>query len=302
MSKKTAPKTTKKPTQLDRIEKALSEDRAVRDGEQTAYAGSLVRVHRKLDDLSKRLTVLESRSAPAEAWVPKVGDWVVITGGLAAREDGLGSITKVLELRDGIPWIKSSNFRFGLCTRDNSREFPIKTWRDAIRPATPAEIASHKAKEEQRAKEAGWAKFDVLHPGDGGFYTADQINKINNLLNAAGMNGWAQKTREKWQVCWMPEYTECPLQANSCEEKLSFAEFLRRLQGTIAKRAEEERAKEMAKPVAFGALVRINECPHIEARFLWWDTNEKKIARIAYYSEQSCGTKEYTRDQFQIID
>jgi len=134
MSKKTATKTTKKPNPKAAGERALNLRKIAMEEEELRIRRI---VSKMLEPVHERLTALESRSAPAEAWVPKVGDWVVITGGLAAREDGLGSITKVLELRDGIPWIKSSNFRFGLCTRDNSREFPIKTWRDAIRPATP---------------------------------------------------------------------------------------------------------------------------------------------------------------------
>ena len=118
---------------------------------------TLASLNRKVDLMDSRLRTLkawetmqdameESRSAPAEEWKPKVGDWANWRG---RTECGPHQVEKVgsgktLEMKD-LPFL-----------------YDWSEWT----PCTPAEIAAHKAKEEQRAKEAEWAKVSELMEGD----------------------------------------------------------------------------------------------------------------------------------------
>ena len=146
---KTTPKSTKKPTQLDRIE-ALAKSAHAESG--LAHAATLA-LQQRIDAMRHEQAALSqgARSAPAEEWVPKVDRearpcYVVRIGDLGIGGTPIGTIGKVLTESDhdyNVEWATG-------ITRDVSKSL--------TRPATSAEIASHKAKEEQRAKEAEWAK------------------------------------------------------------------------------------------------------------------------------------------------
>ena len=192
----------------------------------------------------ERLTALESRSAPAKAWVPKVGDIAVL---LPFREGGDSLASGVLIKGDAEPTRitfanRASDHQWYFRMEKHGKcDFPA----DRIRPATTAEIAEHKAKEEQRAKEAEWAKFDVLQPNDWCAHTRSEGHELQDMLRNLDPGRWSPSYEtaldhgKRW-VQWCPNYLTmgAPLQFFSevpQGKEIPFAEFLRRLQGTITK-------------------------------------------------------------------
>lgn len=269
---KTATKNGIKVTQLDRIE-ALAKSAHAEAG--LAHAATLA-LQQRIDAMS------ESRSAPAEEWVPKVGDLVVVVSNAYGKVP-VGDIGQVEKIdSDGDPWIKRCCFA---CSD--------------LRPATEAEVSEYKAKEEQRAKEAEWAKYDVLQVDD---YTEDPISEegaeeLANLGLPHYRGGYGNS-----HVGW------CEADERPCimgvgfryiGQRLPEAEFLRRAKGTAAKRAEEERQKELAKPLTMGTPIKYRDR---EGLYLW--SEGMAACRLALkptdqYSAQIVIVK---RDQFVVLD
>ena len=237
MSKKTATKkSAKKPDPKAAGERALNLRKIAMEEEAMRIRRI---VSKMLEPVHKRLTALESRSAPAEEWKPKVGD---ILTRVSPDSPMNGKQAEAVGFS-------------GDCVRVSTGGYwDWKAW--LCRPATPAEIADYKAKEEQRAKEAELAKFDELQPGD----ECENDGEITKLVIDGGL--------------WEHPYVRCSDYAfliwrdrgmtgnpHECGHGLPKHEFLRRLRGTIAKRAEDERAKEMAKVPEFGNRVEFKDGP-----------------------------------------
>ena len=148
---KTAPKTTKKPTQAKPVREYRIKDQLIMISNRLRDIESKVRDDSAFRTLVQSLvadhngTALESRSAPAEEWVPKVGDKIV-------RSDRCleGSDAKHHPLEIGqVGTIKAVwSDRLSVCEHMDGINYYYQ-WR--FRAATFAEIADHKAKEEQRA-------------------------------------------------------------------------------------------------------------------------------------------------------
>lgn len=218
---KTTPKSTKKPTQLDRIE-ALAKSAHAESG--LAHAATLA-LQQRIDAMRHEQAALsqESRSAPVE----------------------------------------------------------------------------DKAKEEQRAKEAEWAKYDVLQEGDACRCSYDKACRLAQKAMDGGV-----------PTCWPGKdasgvyFTSSGYvhQANSgFVEAQTYPEdeWERRLQGTIAKRAEEERTKELAKPLEMGTPVRYGQR---EGVYLWNDAMSAHRLALKPTDQDSAQLVIVKRDQFQIID
>ncbi len=222
MSKKTSTKSTKKPTQLDRLEKA--------------WNLSAVAMQGFMDEAADRLQIIQSI---------------------------------VLEMRDkAIP---------------------------------QSEVASHKAKEEQRAKEAEWAKFDELQDGDACAATSEEQDKVIAMSKDAGfLKGYTSSYREPEGLTWKPDtYPDSPLQFGiHSSNVMPFTEWERRLRGTIAKRAEEERAKQLAKPLEMGMKVRTKEY----GEGFYWFLNDSPSDGFHRIILPGGNVATVLRDQFTIID
>lgn len=300
MSKNTAPKKTKKPRvfrSVDEVKKAYFPKK---------YAEDMKALNDKIDLLGQRIDAMrheqvalsqESRSAPAEEW-PKAGDWVVAL----PVDQRAGSLGGALDIGSSPIQVKqidttlSGSKRAVLVSTDPR---PLHIDCRNFRPATEAEIASHKAKEEQREREAEREKFDVLQPGDTiSVATAAERDELLDLFKQAGyrigVGGYSVAT-----LMLDPDPTwHCDVLSTSSAGKLPFAEGKRRLQGTIAKRAEDERAKEMAKKLEFGTRVEYQgdrgwriaiDAPHPTAG---WLATKSGTTQCAWMK----------RDRFQILD
>ena len=148
MSKKTAPK--KKPVNVRDIHpKTLKGLNLMGQARHDVLVGFMREVLKRLTDIETFQatqtweamhgtddSAIESRSAPAEEW-PKVGDYVVLTDPKHPQVGRIDERGEFMGGRYGVTWIDG----------DKSGEEA-----DEMRPATSAEVASHKAKEE-RAKE-----------------------------------------------------------------------------------------------------------------------------------------------------
>lgn len=286
---KTDPKTPKKPpySAKNEIARLWTQSKMQRETNKIHRE----RLEKQMSALHDRLTALESRSAPAEEW-PKVGDWVVVTGpaGIMGTDTFRGKVGRIK--------------RFETVHSVSAWYIPeVDAWFDIanIRPATPAEIASHKAKEEQRAKEAEWAKYDVLQEGDACLTDKDQFAELVNLakpLDCILEPHWGSALIEyRKERDWRHGYKPTPGQ-----NLLPFAEFLRRLQGTIAKLREEERANEMAKVPEFGTRVK---CHDKEWNVACYGPDPRHGNRymLVRRDDKDGGISTWpTRDQFTILD
>ena len=123
-----------------------------------AIEGSVNMLGQRIDAMRHEQVALsqESRSAPAEEWVPVIGEYYTATADLGWYKNGCvyryghhaGRITEHL----------------AMCDKPHSSiTFSPEHHGHILRPATVQEIADHKAKEEQRAKEAEWAKVSEFH-------------------------------------------------------------------------------------------------------------------------------------------
>ena len=235
MSKKTATKTTKKPNPKAAGERALNLRKIAMEEEELRIRRI---VSKMLEPVHERLTALESRSAPAETWVPKVGEYMFV------RRHPEPEFKNTVQVCDG--------------RGDHPGSFMIKgtiyfALHQNIRPATPAEIADHKAKEEQRAKEAEWAKFDELQDWDACILSVDLIKELKTMgLRTASETTFTRYDGVQWMFGNLGGYKH----GFGPNKSLPEAEFLRRAKGTIAKRAKEERAKEIVKVPEFGTRVK----------------------------------------------
>lgn len=238
----------------------------------------------KVPELVKR--ALESRSAPAEEW-PKDGDCVFITN--HTHPEVIGTIQVV----DG------GVMRCG--DVDTLKGHPFGVGRGNYRKPTEAEVASHKAKEEQRAKEAGWAKFDELQVDD---CTEDPISEegAEELANL-GLPHYRLGGYGNGYVGWCTDNkVPCIMGVGSLYvgQRLPEAEFLRRAKGTAAKRLEEERAKEMAKPLEFGT--RVKHSGKGDCRIACFTADERQEWLLMPEGANATWSFKSKRHEFTILD
>ena len=277
MSKKTAPKTPKKPRvfrSVDEVKKAYFPKK---------YAEDMKALNDKIDLMDSRLRTLnawetmqdameESRSAPAEEWVPKAGDYVTPAIGMDTMDE---------PYRVHNPWEVGEVKEVGANALVKWPSKPVAHWYSyelnaRIKPATDAEIADHKAKEEQRALEAEWKKYDVLQVQDACHVAPHEAAELLCLAKPikglmrhdySPMPEWAKLATFDDGNCFGFGSVPDTYDAGKHWTIIPFAEFLRRLQGTIAKRAEEERAKELAKPLDYGTHVKLSSDVNTGAPF-----------------------------------
>jgi len=323
MSKKTAAKNTKKPDPKAAGERALNlrkiamEEEAIRirrivskmlepvQREQRIAAARLATLEKRAEDQAKlieehrlntkkaftntgqqftsllaRIIPLESRSAPAEEWDGKPTHIKLRPSEIQSNNDRVkwaeGLIRQLPEGHNGRDsWLL--NYAGEKHTADK---------------CVPS-IADHKAKEEQRALEAEWAKFDCLQEGDACHLTDEQRAELAILF--PNVLVW-----EKFRaVVWYQEslcYIQREIDPCDGENEIPSEHFLRRAKGTIAKRAEDERAKEMVKVPEFGTRVKT---PKGEGIYLGREVGTYTIA-TPHGSQFNFG--DYARHEFTIID
>lgn len=138
MSKKIQEKKTKKPDPKAAGERALNKRKIAMEEEALRIRRI---VSKMLEPVQERLTALESRSAPAEEWKNDLrsGDIVKrLSDGAIGEVTYHRFATQVDAMFDGV----EKTYCYWM--------YQGKDYR-AVVPATEAEIADHKAKEEQRA-------------------------------------------------------------------------------------------------------------------------------------------------------
>mgnify|MGYP003525096333 FL=1 len=229
------------------------------------YAEDMKALNDKIDLMDSRLRTLkawetmqdameESRLAPAEEWVPKVNEVMgCVNNQFAYICDSVNEDGWSINVSNSGGSLGQKSYKiFRKATGD---EHAYRTCVDIV----AERVASHKAKEEQRAKEAGWLKFDVLQEGDQCECTRAQLDELLVIAKEAGL----VSTGVVFIPLQVPAddlvrnavWEKGKLTYNDTPGNIPFAEFKRRLRGTIAKRAEDERAKEMAKKLEFGTRI-----------------------------------------------
>lgn len=201
----------------------------------------------KVDMLGHRLTKLESPAPPAEVKEEplKVGYWVAWAKdveGVPHPPTGVGKVLKVGRSAYSDQWFADVDLGKGV----------ISYWAHNLRKLSKSEVSAHLKAEEERKQAEEWAKVGELQEGDACEWTDEQCEEIGAMAKAAGVlhDSWTG-TDGRWPVAYTEGYG---VHGGGdpkmyCYSIISFAEFKRRLLGTIKKIAEEARAKELAIPL-----------------------------------------------------
>lgn len=213
------------------------------DGDFRKFATSL------LLDIKDRLTALEQAAKPtdpppAEKWVPKVGDYIHNGCGVRrVRSVDCDAFTTVrLDMPDGSQicgdWMLSG-----------------------CRPLSEAEIAEHKRKEEE-------SKVTELQEGDGCECSREESDELVALTKDAGLPSFVSKGHPI-PLWWQGQLNSTTKGHFTIKQLLPFAEFKRRLLGTIARLKSEAEAKEMAMPLDFGTRVEFDDGREMRVACPW---------------------------------
>ncbi len=250
MTRKT---TTKKPSQLDRIDKRCRTidvqttkhlvELRTKLGAMDAFVSTTLpamfkefrTMESKLDLLLKGSDFMKEIGEKEEPWVPVVGQ--------PARCDGLIFLVEDHKRTVGEWWMIDS------------------TWRPTHHLSKPSPAEVQKYEEQVKAQE--WAKVDELQDWD-----ACECTKSEQAdLWAMGSTFAYHATSDSLNLRWDPDYGRTKLVKTSRPDQFSpkhplnwipVAEFRRRLEGTISKRKAQEQEAKIAK-LKFGTRVEYED-------------------------------------------
>lgn len=276
----------KKPSQLDRIEKVLTQvhgqNIALRKFVDAILDES--RAHHKDHTMPIPLPYTTSEAPPPtpESWVPKVDQMVVvIPATLEYLKQGEVCHVKLIDA-NGDAWVQSTAPSYG----DGHWCVAVED----IRPATPEEITRY---EQEQVTE--------LQEGDACEVTPEQRAQIYALLSDAGAGKCYDRDANPSDraLVWRG-YAQGPMQSHRYTGTirilpyrcLPFDLFLKRARGTAARLKQEAEEAEAKKPIAFGTRVMT---PRGEG--LYWLHNSNGTHAVTYAN----GSASYSRSEFTIL-
>ncbi len=269
---KTAAKSgAKKPEGISRIAlaenaikhiQALATERSKNDRKRIeSTVDRMVELHNEqlteITKLSNRLTALEQAAKPTDPPPAEVENVdrgerpynVVRIGDQGIGGTPLGTIGKVLTESDDCFYVEWAT---GI-TRDTTKSL--------TRPATSEEIAEHKRKEEE-------SKVTELQEGDGCECSREESDELVALTKDAGLPSFVSKGHPI-PLWWQGQLNSTTKGHFTIKQLLPFAEFKRRLLGTIARLKSEAEAKEMAMPLDFGTRVEFDDGREMRVACPW---------------------------------